>query len=29
VTFTELITMMVQHDEADVRGALAGRAPSS
>jgi GDPmannose 4,6-dehydratase len=28
VTFKELIEMMVQHDEADVRGALAGRAPS-
>ena len=28
VTFNELITMMVQHDEQDVRGALAGRAPS-
>ena len=28
VTFKQLIEMMVQHDEADVRGALAGRAPS-
>jgi GDPmannose 4,6-dehydratase len=27
-TFKELITRMVRHDEADVRGALAGRAPS-
>jgi GDPmannose 4,6-dehydratase len=27
VTFTELIQMMVRADEADVRGAIAGRAP--
>jgi GDPmannose 4,6-dehydratase len=29
VTFSELITMMVHADEADVRGALSGRAPST
>jgi GDPmannose 4,6-dehydratase len=29
VSFAELITMMVQADEQDVRGALAGRAPRS
>ena len=28
VSFTELISMMVRADEADVRGALSGRAPS-
>jgi GDP-D-mannose dehydratase len=28
VTFKELITRMVKHDEEDVRAALAGRAPS-
>jgi GDP-D-mannose dehydratase len=27
VTFTELIQMMVRADEADVRGAITGRAP--
>jgi GDPmannose 4,6-dehydratase len=29
VGFRELITMMVEHDEADVRAALAGRAPTT
>src|SRR5215468_2487562 len=29
VSFRELITMMVRADEQDVRGALAGRAPST